>query len=101
MITMKKILLMGFAFMLTASALHAQTVEVKETPDKQKMDSPDGKTKVKPKTTVKDKAYNAVHMKKKRSHGTKTKTKNGSGILNTDKSKKESTTTTTTTTGGR
>ncbi|GAB4092068.1 hypothetical protein [Flaviaesturariibacter terrae] len=69
---MKKwILLAGILFTVTAGA-EAQ-VKTKQTTTTSTSES-GTKTKVKPKTTVGDKAYNAVHRKKKRSHGMKTKT---------------------------
>ncbi|RYE01300.1 MAG: hypothetical protein EOP50_02240 [Sphingobacteriales bacterium] len=79
---MKKTFVLLAGLMLSTAALHAQTTEttVKSTETKQKEEGTDGsKTKVKPKTTVKDKAYNAVHRNKKRSHGVKAKGKDADG----------------------
>lgn len=77
---MKKILVLCSAFLLSSAVLHAQTTEVKSDTKKEKMESTDGsKAKVKPKTTAKDKAYNAVHRNKKRSHGVKVKGTDGDG----------------------
>lgn len=42
-----------------------------------KVETEDSKTKVKPKTTVKDKAHNVIHPKNKHSHGVKAKHKSG------------------------
>jgi hypothetical protein len=98
---MKKMLVLFSALLLGTAAVQAQTTDdVKSTQTKQKEESADGsKTKVKPKTTAKDKAYNAVHHKKKRNHGMKAKTKSADGEKTRVESK--SSTTTTTTGGGR
>ena len=50
---------------------------VAQTAPKKKVETGDSKTKVKPKTTVKDKAHNVIHPKNKRSHGVKAKHKSG------------------------
>ena len=48
-----------------------------QTEPKKKVETNDSKTKVKPNTTVKDKAHNVIHPKNKRSHGVKAKHKSG------------------------
>jgi Ni/Co efflux regulator RcnB len=68
---MKKLL-----FILAFTAGIATMSYAQQSP--KKVESGDSKTKVKPKTTVKDKAHNVVHPKHKRSHGVKAKDKNGS-----------------------
>lgn len=64
-----------------ASALTMTATYAQDQPkqDKQKVETEDGKAKVKPKTTVKDKAHNVIHPKNKRSHGTKAKVKTDAG----------------------
>ena len=73
----KTILMLCVACSLTVGAAYAQ-VEPKQ--DKQKTETEDQKSKVKPNTTVKDKAHNVIHPKNKRSHGTKAKHKTDSGM---------------------
>lgn len=53
------------------------TVVVAQSTPKKKTETDNSKTKVKPNTTVKDKAHNVVHPKKKKSHGVKAKHKSG------------------------
>jgi protein involved in sex pheromone biosynthesis len=79
---MKKTILM----LCVASALTLTTTYAQDQPkqDKQKTETGDEKTKVKPKTTVKDKAHNVIHPKDKRSHGTKAKTKTDAGKVKTE-----------------
>ena len=69
-----------------ACALMLTTTYAQDQPkqDKQKTETADSKTKVKPKTTVKDKAHNVIHPKDKRSHGTKTKHKTEAGKVKTE-----------------
>ena len=69
-----------------ASALTLTTTYAQDQPkqDKQKTETGDEKTKVKPKTTVKDKAHNVIHPNDKRSHGTKTKHKTEAGKVKTE-----------------
>jgi Ni/Co efflux regulator RcnB len=76
---MKKTILM----LCVACALTVTTTYAQDQP-KQKTETGDSKTKVKPKTTVGDKAHNVIHPKNKRSHGTKVKHKTDAG-----KTKKE------------
>ena len=52
-------------------------VGMAQTTPKKKVETDNSKTKVKPNTTVKDKAHNVIHPKKKRSHGVKAKHKSG------------------------
>jgi Ni/Co efflux regulator RcnB len=82
----KTILMLCIACALTATSTYAQ-----EQPkqDKQKTETGDSKTKVKPKTTVKDKAHNVIHPNKKRSHGTKTKHKTEEGKVKTETPSKQ------------
>ena len=47
--------------------------------DKKKTETEDSKTKVKPNTTVGDKAHNVIHPKNKKSHGVKAKHKTDAG----------------------
>jgi hypothetical protein len=67
---MKKLL-----FML-AFTVGIATMSIAQTSPK-KVETEDGKSKVKPKTTVKDKAHNVVHPHHKTSHGVKAKDKHG------------------------
>jgi len=69
-----------------ASALTVGTTYAQDAPtqDKKKTESGDTKTKVKPNTTVKDKAHNVIHPKNKRSHGTKAKIKTDEGKVKTE-----------------
>ena len=71
---MKKTILMlcvACALGLTTTATFAQ--------DKKKTETEDSKTKVKPNTTVGDKAHNVIHPKNKKSHGVKAKHKTDAG----------------------
>ena len=71
---MKKTILMlcvACALTLTTTTTFAQ--------DKKKVETGDTKTKVKPNTTVGDKAHNVIHPKNKRSHGVKAKRKTPAG----------------------
>ena len=68
---MKKILL---SLVLIAGAA---IFVVAQTTPKKKAETEDSKTKVKPKTTVTDKAHNVIHPKRKRAHGVKAKHKEG------------------------
>ena len=79
---MKKTIMM----LLVAGALTVGTTYAQDAPtqDKKKTESGDTKTKVKPNTTVKDKAHNVIHPKNKRSHGTKAKTKTDEGKVKTE-----------------
>lgn len=52
--------------------------------DKHKTETADSKTKVKPETTVGDKAHNVIHPKNKRSHGVKAKHKTEEGKVKTE-----------------
>ena len=74
-------LCMACALMLATTTTYAQD---QPKQDKQKTETADSKTKVKPKTTVKDKAHNVIHPKDKRSHGTKTKHKTEEGKVKTE-----------------
>ena len=68
---MKKLLILaGIAIALSTTTITAQTVV------KQKATNEDSKTKIKPTTTIGDKAHNVVRRKHKRSHGVKWKNKN-------------------------
>ena len=67
---MKKVIL--FLFFAIATCV---TVQAQKTPPKQKVETTQGKTKVKPNTTVGDKAHNVIHPKHKKSHGVKMKHK--------------------------
>lgn len=77
----KTILMMCVACALTLTTTYAQDQPKQE---KQKVESGDTKVKVKPKTTVKDKAHNVIHPKNKRSSGTKAKIKTESGKVKTE-----------------
>ena len=68
---MKKILLM----LCLVSAITATTY----AQDKQKSESGDNKTKVKPNTTTGDKVHNVIHPNHKKSHGVKIKHKSAAG----------------------
>jgi hypothetical protein len=71
---MKKTILLlcvACALTLTTTSTFAQ--------DKKKVETGDTKTKVKPNTTVGDKAHNVIHPKNKRSHGVKAKRKTDAG----------------------
>ncbi|GAA4331483.1 hypothetical protein [Flaviaesturariibacter amylovorans] len=71
---MKKMLMLFGVLLLGTAAVQAQTVTEATIESYDSTSNTETKTKVKPKTTVKDKAYNLVHRKKKRSSGVKTKT---------------------------
>jgi Ni/Co efflux regulator RcnB len=79
---MKKTILM----LLVAGAFAVATTYAQDAPkqDKQKTETEDAKTKVKPKTTVRDKAHNVIHPKNKRSSGTKAKHKTEQGKVKTE-----------------
>jgi len=68
---MKKVLFM-LAFISGISIVSSA-----QTEPKKKVETNDTKTKVKPNTTVKDKAHNVIHPKHKHSHGVKAKHKSG------------------------
>jgi len=72
----KAILMLCIACGLAMSSTYAQDQPAQ---DKKKTETNDSKTKVKPNTTVKDKAHNVIHPKNKRSHGTKAKVKTDEG----------------------
>jgi len=63
-------------FFVLAFVAGALFTSVAQTTPK-KVETENSKTKVKPKTTVKDKAHNVIHPKDKRSHGVKAKHKSG------------------------
>jgi hypothetical protein len=63
-------------FLILAFAAGITTMSIAQTTPK-KVETNDSKTKVKPKTTVKDKAHNVIHPKHKTSHGVKAKDKHG------------------------
>jgi len=68
---MKKLfILAGLAIALSTTMLTAQTVV------KKKATNEDTKTKIKPTTTLGDKAHNVLSSKHKKSHGVKWKHKN-------------------------
>ena len=69
---MKKFLLFTFSMGIIAFAM-AQT-----TP-KEKTETKDSKTKLKPETTLGDKAHNVIHPNNKHSHGAKWKHKDRAG----------------------
>ena len=68
---------------LVTSAAYAQDQPKQE---KKKTETEDSKTKVKPNTTVKDKAHNVIHPKNKKSHGTKVKHKTDAGKVKAESS---------------
>lgn len=72
--------------LLVAGALTVGATYAQDAPkqDKQKTESGDTKTKVKPNTTLKDKAHNVVHPTNKKSHGTKAKHKTAEGKVKTE-----------------
>lgn len=80
---MKKTIMMLFvaAAFAVATTTYAQDAP---TQGKKKTESGDTKTKVKPNTTVGDKAHNVIHPKNKRSHGTKAKRKTEGGKVKTE-----------------
>ena len=63
-------------FFILAFSAGIATMSIAQTTP-QKVETKDGKAKVKPKTTVKDKAHNVVHPHHKTSHGVKAKDKHG------------------------
>ena len=63
-------------FFILAFTAGIATMTIAQTSPK-KVETEDGKSKVKPKTTVKDKAHNVVHPHHKTSHGVKAKDKHG------------------------
>ena len=63
-------------FFVLAFAAGISTMAVAQTTPK-KVETEDSKTKVKPKTTTKDKAHNVIHPHDKHSHGVKAKHKSG------------------------
>jgi len=63
-------------FLMLAFAAGFVTMSIAQTTPK-KVETKDSKAKVKPKTTVKDKAHNVIHPKHKTSHGVKAKEKHG------------------------
>lgn len=81
---MKKTILM-----LCVAGFLAATTYAQDNPkqDKQKTESGDTKTKVKPNTTAGDKVHNVVHPKNKRSHGTKAKHKTDEGKMKAESGK--------------
>ena len=50
-----------------------------QIPKKEKVETEDSKAKVKPETTIGDKAHNVLHPKHKRAHGMKYKAKTPDG----------------------
>lgn len=64
----KSIILAGLLLTLVSVSVPAQV--------KQKTETKESKTKVKPTTTIGDKAHNVIHPNTKRSHGIKYKHKN-------------------------
>ncbi len=64
-------------FLVLAIIAGVAVVANAQTTPKKKVESEDAKTKVKPKTTTKDKAHNVIHPKNKHSHGVKAKHKSG------------------------
>jgi hypothetical protein len=66
----KAIALAGLALVLVTGSVAAQTAV------KQKTSNDVSKTKIKPTTTIGDKAHNVVHPSHKKSHGVKWKHKN-------------------------
>ena len=77
--------------MCIACAFAITTTYAQDQPkqDKQKTETGDEKTKVKPNTTVKDKAHNVIHPKNKKSHGTKMKHKSDEGKAKAETSTKQ------------
>lgn len=71
---MKKILGMLLIAAATTVSLNA-SAQVK----KEKVETENGKAKVKPETTLGDKAHNVIHPRHKRSHGMKVKAKTAHG----------------------
>lgn len=77
---MKKLILMSVV-LFSAAIATAQTKKVKEqtpmttTTTTEKMETDEGKVKVKPTTTTGDKVHNVMHRRHKRYHGTKAKAK--------------------------
>ena len=69
--------------LLVAGALTTVTTYAQDQP-KQKTESGDTKTKVKPNTTAGDKAHNVIHPKHKRAHGVKAKHKTEEGKTKTE-----------------
>ena len=63
-------------FLILAFTAGVATMSMAQTTPK-KVETKDGKEKVKPKTTVEDKAHNVVHPHHKKSHGVKAKDKHG------------------------
>lgn len=82
----KTILMLCVACSLSLGAAYAQD---QPKQDKQKTETDDSKTKVKPNTTVKDKAHNVIHPKNKKSHGTKVKHKTDAGKTKGEVKKEE------------
>jgi hypothetical protein len=62
-----------FVLALVAGALFTTVAQT----EPKKVETDHSKTKVKPNTTVKDKAHNVIHPKDKHSHGVKAKHKQG------------------------
>ena len=71
---LKKINMKRFFFIL-AFVAGTTMIAVGQTEPKKKTETDNGKTKVKPKTTVGDKVHNVIHPKRKRSHGVEVKHK--------------------------
>lgn len=69
--------------MLLIAGVFTATTYAQSSPaqDKQKTETGDTKTKVKPNTTTGDKVHNVVHPKHKRAHGTKIKHKTDDGKM--------------------
>jgi len=63
-------------FLMLAFTAGIATMSIAQTTPK-KVETKDSKAKVKPNTTVKDKAHNVIHPKHKTSHGVKAKAKHG------------------------
>jgi hypothetical protein len=70
----KKINMKRFFFILAFIASTSMIASAQTEP-KKKVETDNGKTKVKPKTTLGDKAHNVIHPHKKRSHGVEVKHK--------------------------
>jgi len=63
-------------FFILAFIAGVATMSIAQTTP-HKVETKDGKAKVKPKTTMEDKAHNVVHPHHKKSHGVKAKDKHG------------------------
>ena len=79
----KKSFIMKKMFLAIALIAGVITIAVAQTTPKKKVETENGKAKVKPNTTIKDKAHNVIHPKKKRAHGVKAKHKTGDAKVKT------------------